>query len=377
MFSLQFNILTLCFVWRPNNWKSLWLKVPYYTMTVFTNICFCTLTLLQFLDIILLVENSDDLTGCLFMFLTIFSVAAKMMHALKARKDIQQLVQLFTRDPFVPVNENEILIQEEYDRQIRRSTLIYGTAVESTVITTIFKSLLLEVKDKQLPFRAWYPGDYKATWSFFALAYVHQIHGFIIASLVDIAYETLICGFMMQICSQFEILKYRMQQLVNDQKNHSVHQKFIIMNCVRHHNLIYRFAKRLNGVFNGVIGVQFFASSLVLCTTMFQIVQKDLISMQALSLVLYLNSLFVQIFIYCWFGNEVLLSSYEIGDAIYRIDWTMLEVETRKGLIMMMNRSMKPIQLTTASIISLNLDSFTTLLKLTYSAFNLLQKTQN
>ncbi|XP_066583901.1 odorant receptor 46a-like isoform X2 [Prorops nasuta] len=374
---LQFKILTLCSLWRPSNWKSLWFKIPYDILTVLTTICMCILTLLQFLYIILLVENSDDLTGCVFLSLTVFSVAVKMIHVLKARKDIQRLVHIFTSEPFAPTNENEIIIQQDYDRQIRKSTIIYGSAVESTVATTILKSFLFEVKDKQLPFRAWYPSDYIATWNFFALAYIHQVYSFVVGSFIDIAYETLICGFMMQICAQFEILKHRMQQLVNEQGNRSDHQKNIIINCVRHHNLIYQCSKNIVDVFSGVIGVQFFVSSLVLCTTMFQIVQKDLMSMQALSLVLYLNSLFVQIFIYCWFGNEVLLSSYEIGDAIYKIDWTMLEVDTQKGLIMMMNRSMKPIQITTASIISLNLDSFTTLVKMSYSAFNLLQKSQN
>ncbi|KAL0112586.1 hypothetical protein PUN28_012115 [Cardiocondyla obscurior] len=84
--------------------------------------------------------------------------------------------------------------------------------------------------------------------------------------------------------------------------------------------------------------------------------------------------MFAQIFVYCWSGNEVILKSASTGEAIYRMDWPSLSVTEKKELMMIMARTNIPIKFTSSFLITMSLQSYSSILKTSYSAFNLLQK---
>ena len=67
------------------------------------------------------------------------------------------------------------------------------------------------------------------------------------------------------------------------------------------------YAKSLNETFTIVIFVQFALSTIVVCTSLFKLSKIDIISSDFVSMMLYLLTILVQIFIYCWYGNEVTL----------------------------------------------------------------------
>ncbi|XP_011687782.1 PREDICTED: odorant receptor 46a, isoform B-like [Wasmannia auropunctata] len=84
--------------------------------------------------------------------------------------------------------------------------------------------------------------------------------------------------------------------------------------------------------------------------------------------------MFVQIFIYCWAGNEVTLKSAELGKEIFHINWILMTKSEKKDLLMIMKRSMKPIKFTSSFLVTLSLESYGNLLKASFSAFNVLQQ---
>ncbi|XP_011707176.1 PREDICTED: odorant receptor Or2-like [Wasmannia auropunctata] len=91
---------------------------------------------------------------------------------------------------------------------------------------------------------------------------------------------------------------------------------------------------------------------------------------------MYTSAILVQIFIYCWFGNEVKIKSLQLMNSIYNTDWPALSNSNKKDILLIMRRATTPIEFTSAYIITMNLESFVALLKLSYSAFNLLHQTQ-
>jgi len=62
----------------------------------------------------------------------------------------------------------------------------------------------------------------------------------------------------------------------------------------------------INEVFSQVIFVQFFASILVLCTSLYHL-SSHVTIIDIITLIIYVLCMFVQIFVYCWAGNEVIL----------------------------------------------------------------------
>ncbi|XP_032691305.1 odorant receptor 46a-like [Odontomachus brunneus] len=184
---------------------------------------------------------------------------------------------------------------------------------------------------------------------------------------VNVACDTLLCGLLMHMYCQLEILEYRLNKISSNQ--------ITVGYCVRHHNLIYEFAQLVNTRFNQIIGFQFIASTMVICSNLYQLTNPSSNTNPVL-LIMYTSCMLTQIFIYCWFGNKIKVKSLQLSDSIFQMNWPAMNNNVTKSLLIIMNRAEIPIEISTAYILSMNLDSFVALLKTSYSAYNLLVRMQ-
>lgn len=69
----------------------------------------------------------------------------------------------------------------------------------------------------------------------------------------------------------------------------------------------YRYAKTVNVTFNEVLFIQFFGSILVICTNVYYLSIHITELSRIGTLLVYTICMCVQIYIYCWSGNEVIL----------------------------------------------------------------------
>lgn len=70
-----------------------------------------------------------------------------------------------------------------------------------------------------------------------------------------------------------------------------------------------RYAYIINNMFAKIIGLQFAVSMFVLCSNLYRIAMAtDYVTF--VSLIMYTGAILAQIFIYCWFGNEVKVKVY-------------------------------------------------------------------
>lgn len=91
-------------------------------------------------------------------------------------------------------------------------------------------SLLTQFKNGELLYRAWIPFDYTVPMLFY-LAYIHQILCLIFIGLVHPTSDSLICGLLLHVCCQIEILEYRLSNITNGRGS--------LRDCVRHHIRIF------------------------------------------------------------------------------------------------------------------------------------------
>ncbi|KAL6436729.1 hypothetical protein ACFW04_004867 [Cataglyphis niger] len=122
-----------------------------------------------------------------------------------------------------------------------------------------------------------------------------------------------------------------------------------------------------------MILLQFSISSTVLCLSIYKMSTKSLLSFEFAWSLSYLGCMLMQIYLYCWFGNEVTLKSIEVGNAIYEMDWSILPVDLMKTLLLIIIRSKKPIKITSGYIVTLSNESFMKIMRISYSAFNVLK----
>lgn len=110
--------------------------------------------------------------------------------------------------------------------------------VELTCAATAVASLLTDYRKKKLTFRAWLPFNYYSSTTLFHCTYFHQLISLTVGSVLHVACDGLICGLLLHICCQIEILSYRLKKIARNPK--------ILRDCVNQHNLISKFVFIIN-----------------------------------------------------------------------------------------------------------------------------------
>ncbi|XP_035718471.1 odorant receptor Or1-like [Vespa mandarinia] len=365
--SLTLKILIFCGVWKPKSWTTTCKKIIYGTYTFLVISFVHSFLWSQMIDMVT-VDNMNDFIESSHMLLTMVIGFCKAVNILMAREKIIKLIDALTDGICLSLDSEESKIQEKYDRTIRANTLHYAIMIETSVLSSILNSLLTDLQAKTLPFRAWIPYDYSSSIVFY-LTYFYQMISMTACSLFHVAIDALFCGFLLQICCQIDKLKCRLKRLNCDGLDG-------LRKCIQHHYQIYQIAEKVNEAFVMTIFSQFFISSIVLCSSMFELLKNDLLSTEFMALIIYLSTLLVQIYIFCWYGNEVKLKSIHIAVAFAESNWMSLDNSSQKMILIMMQRAANPIEFVSGYFITVNLDTFVNLIKTSYSAYNVLQKAQ-
>ncbi|XP_076241162.1 uncharacterized protein LOC143183500 [Calliopsis andreniformis] len=442
-----FNILIICGCWMPPIYCATWKRIAYFFYTISVFFLLHSFCVSQFLNVIQNVKSADELSDSFYMFIASILSCCKIITLLLNRRNIEILSRKLEEEPCKPTDAKEISIQNKFDKSIgsifqktflliradqrknshlkyeklkqrsrpllvtspnprlqmlyRSVTIFYTILVEMTVFCMIVSSLLTDFKTRTLAYKAWLPFNHSVP-SLYYIAYVHQIVALIGTSLLNVACDVIICGLCVHICSQQEILAYRLNEITRN-------SRLGLGKFVRFHNYLYgRYASLFQEKFKLIIGIQLVSSTLVVCFILYELANTPVYSMKYLQFVLYMACMMTQIYFYCWYGNQLKLKvfiqpkkllnlsceksllneltvtfilrlqeqSVEIVDRIFELEWVKLDNSTKKSLMMTMCRANSPIELTSAYVFAMDLNTFVSILKMSYSVYNLLQRTK-
>lgn len=113
-----FKLLTIVGCWRPELWSSLYMRVVYNAYTVFMVILLYTFLVSQFLDIIWNVDNAADFAENFYATLASVVSCSKMLSLLVNRNNINLLTKKLLKEPYKPLETEEINIRYKFDRLI-------------------------------------------------------------------------------------------------------------------------------------------------------------------------------------------------------------------------------------------------------------------
>ncbi|XP_024867834.1 putative odorant receptor 71a [Temnothorax curvispinosus] len=314
-----------------------------------------------------IIEDLETFIEKFSLFLSVLGVSCKVTNLTLRRDEIIDLTDMLLKDICVPRDDREMDIQRRFDRSAKIITICCEILNESAVFFATVAQFQFFINTRTLPLSNWVPYDISSTAAFWATM-LHQTIGLMVCANASVAHETLISGFMIQTCAQLDILCHRARTLpdsLREARKYSTsendlkaREQRLIRELVHHHRFVYRFAERINAVFTIMIFVQFTISSTVLCLSIYKMLTKNLLSLEFAWSSSYLGCMLMQIYLYCWFGNEVTLKSTEIGSAVYEMDWPMLPADLMKTLLMIITRAKRPIKITSGHIVTLSNESF-------------------
>ncbi|KAF7385335.1 hypothetical protein HZH68_013765 [Vespula germanica] len=310
-----------------------------------------SLSLSQMIGIAVNADDSSNVSDDIYVFLAQFVSCFKMLSLVVNRNNIVDLIVTLGQEPHQPLDDVEMNIQTKFDRLSRFNTHSYASLISLTVSNFLLLSLITNFKKRQLTFRAWLPFDDNTTPVVFYLTYTHQILAVTIAAMIHVALDTLICNLLINICCQITILENRLTNITDERKT-------ILKLCIRHHECIYRFAATVNKTFKFAIFVQFFASTLTVCFTLYQLTKVSANTSEFIKMMFFMSSMLTQVYLYCWYGHLVTLKSQEIAYEMFQTNLMELSNDIKKSLLIMMKRTTRPIVFIVMDLFPLNLDSF-------------------
>ncbi|KPJ13513.1 Odorant receptor Or2 [Papilio machaon] len=99
--------------------------------------------------------------------------------------------------------------------------------------------------------------------------------------------------------------------------------------------------------------------------------------MQIMWMAVYLTCMLTEVFILCWFGNELILKSLELQNATFDGPWLDIDQATKIYIIIFMERCKRPLLITAGKYFTLSLSTYTNLINWSYKAFAVMRNMKN
>ncbi|XP_011691915.1 PREDICTED: odorant receptor Or2-like [Wasmannia auropunctata] len=283
-------------------------------------------------------------------------------------------------------------ILEGYDRlgmtMTYTFTFIVYVATLNYIFAPFFEHEAKNETEKILPFKLWIDFPYHSP--YYEVTYVIQSLSTIHSGICTFCFDNFVSTFNIHIAAQLKILAHKVKVIAEDCIEDTMDQKCPLetnvavvsfkklQDCVQHHITLISYVRNMQRVFAIILLGQLLLSSVVLCFGGFQFLAADMIIRKCIFAFHFVGGL-IQLFIYTWTSNDIIVQSVGISDAAYNSKWYLLPDNdlgraVKKGLIMIMIRARRPCKLTAGSFTVMSLDTFMGILSTAASYFTLLRQ---
>ncbi|XP_063925985.1 odorant receptor 46a-like [Zophobas morio] len=288
---------------------------------VSTLVLTCGHNFFQIINIYFIFPDLAAIADTIFVTLSEILAAMKTYHVLQNMQVLKKLMLDINEDYFQPRNSAQIkMIESSLNFWKKTSTIFWSMGSGAVFFWAVYPILDGSVKENRLPFLAWYP--YNTTISpLYEITYVYQIISVAFIASTSLAVGTLIAALNVFIGAQCDILC--------DNLKYSVKGRSVVP-----------------------------------------------FSSEFFSLLMFEIGVLVEIFMFCWFANEVEIKSANIPLAIFHSEWLKITDNFKQDISFFLMRSQKSIKISALGLFYLSLDTFVkvSILRTSWSYFALLNQ---
>ncbi|CAL1676898.1 unnamed protein product [Lasius platythorax] len=292
----------------------------------------------------------------------------------------------------VTYNEVGTRILKEYDKlgmaMVYTFTLIVYVATFNYVFAPFFEDRGINKTEKILPFKLWFDFPYHSP--YYEVTYVIQSLSTIHSGICTCCFDNFVSTFNIHTAAQLKILAHKVERIAEDCIDIVTGQKYRsetdiamltfrnLRDCVQQHHKLIHYVHNMQRVFAVILLGQLLLSGIVICFGGFQFLAADVAIRKCIFAFHFVGGL-IQLLIYTWTCNDIIVQSTAISDAAYNSKWYLLPDNgpgkaVRKGLLLIMIRARRPCILTAGSFAVMSLDTFTGILSTAMSYFTLLRQ---
>ncbi|XP_028045093.1 odorant receptor 13a [Monomorium pharaonis] len=247
-------------------------------------------------------------------------------------------------------------------------------SIRSTVLVIIvvlsyvgFRFREIQRTGRRLIFQANFPYNTTSSPSY-ELTLFGQLVGTMYAAVTYTAVDTFIATLVLHICGQLSNLH---RELISLSAYTKVEFQTKLKNIVRKHEYLNRFAEIIEDSFNKMLLLQMLGCTMQLCfqalqafmTIHFADKMDEMLMFKISFLFLYVSYILLQLYLYCYIGEKLLVKSTQIAYAAYDCSWYNLSARDARSLVTIMCRARTPLQITAGRFCSFNQELFSEVLK--------------
>ncbi|XP_067642829.1 odorant receptor 94a-like [Eurosta solidaginis] len=333
-------------------------------------------------DLILCWPNLDKLTQNISLSLTHVAGIIKVVNLFYHLEDVAKVVKKIeyaVKTNVTSKSQMRAFFGGEFENKLPLT--IYAAIVGFTGILGIIFLFYnpYGFASQRFPYRVKLPD-----WMPFGMQLLYMGLSVLIFALQIDGIDYLNVTMMNHIRFQLIILNLAFDELKSDekpQKDNIVARKISshkqLKKIIDHHCLLRELRNEVEDIFRIPVLIQFFTSLVIFAMTGFQanVKSKDTNGASLTSLLYcYCGCIFFELFVYCWFGNEVSEQSKTLTTSSYFSTWYEFDECFKKSLRIFVSNSQQPIVFTAGGFMALSLPSFMGILSKSYSLIALLHQ---
>ncbi|XP_063374467.1 odorant receptor 94b-like isoform X1 [Cydia amplana] len=336
-------------------------------------------TLLQIIHVFQVRTDIEKVMDAMFLLLTFLDCIFKQVMFMKKPHKILEMLNIMKGPSFNQgLDEHRPLLV----RTINHAQFLlrlFNTLCIVTCFLWITLPVYLHLKNETVEFTIWVPFDTNEKSKFYiVICYVWMQTTWL--GLNNSTMDIFIVYLFAQIKTQICILRLNLENLVTrcqeetKTTSHSFteHLEWRFRGIIYHYNQIIKFSKINEEIFSSPILFQFLVSGWIICTTAYRTINMNPLSGEFVSMILYMICILSEIFLFCFYGNEVAHESQRLMESAYCMQWEDMPVKYRQYLIIFMERIKCSILPKAGKIVPLSINTFVQIVKTSYTFYTFL-----
>nr|XP_015840913.1 PREDICTED: odorant receptor Or1-like [Tribolium castaneum] len=319
--------------------------------------------------------DMEKMTDASFLLLTNVVQSIKITVFNTYRSRVWQLVESMNREVFKPRNATQYNILVHEIKKSKFITISFFIACVLTCASWGISPLLdtTVTNRRRLPLSGWYPFKTEAS-PVFELTYAYQMFVTTVGGLGNISMDTFMSGCIMNLSAQISVLNNALENMEPKKLRTDEEINESLVRNVIHHRNILQFADEFTNLFTTCITGMFVVGVIIVCISMFQMSLVPVLSFRFLAMLLYQICVLIEMYLWCYYGNEVILKSNKLTESAYKCQWIDGSKKFKQHLLYFMTRTQIPLNLYASGYFVLSLETFKAIVKSSWSYFAVLNQ---
>nr|WBF90977.1 odorant receptor SameORX [Schistocerca americana] len=362
-----------------------WSSRVHYLVNAFSTVAFLLFICSQF--VLLWRNGTTDLevfTLTVCILITSCSWMIRLRHLAAWEVEFQRLAMemRFGFDEFLSADELRLLhLRSRTHRHFVSAYLCSGLFTSAA-----FVSIPVSAEGfpfvMALPYDACQPFAFAVTWLYTAYLVFYVV-------TANRAADSFNISLIVQLRNQLDLLSRKLCNLndcISHTKSSSIKETqrsedasqdvyYQLRKCILHHQSIIRNVELLEQCLGRMLLGQCLANGTSICLLLFQAAKRAKGVQELGKTSSYLLNTLFDLFVYCWFGDDLISESENVASSAYDAVPSVQECSTgiKRSLLLLMLRAQRPLRITAGGFFALCRESFVSVLNVSYSFFTILR----